>query len=253
LLNLLDGGSEAILIVNPTGAQYDGVNLRIDGTVAVTARLFYAFHITQPHLQGLNLIEDRYDIELCNEQIGTLNIDINPNYRDGVYTYQVYDDAIGGNPVSDTFESDTLTIPATLPSGTYWLEARENNIYPSARRELRIIRRDIPGITLLPVAPICEGETVAALGYSNLSNSPDQYNIVWDSGAPPGFTNVTDAALPTSPISIPIPASAPMGEYTGTFTVGNSETGCQSVEIPFTLRVLPQPGKPHMTITDVQH
>lgn len=337
LLNLLGGSETAIAIIPPNGQQFDGIRLEINSTlgVGVTAYYYYAFYLTPPQVSSSILT-------LCGSSTGAFTI-INPQPG---YVYRLYSQQVGGTEVGPTTASSTLPIPSSLSGGVYWLEAREGDLYPSARIPLTVARNNVTGggitsdqticigtapalftqtaastgtgtlayqwqfrttgeysnipgatattytppalfetttyrrittstlngvacsafsneitinvqppptITLLPISPICEGETKAALAYSTTTNSPDQYSITWDTGTPSGFTNITDAPLPASPIALPIPATVEMGTYTGTIQVKNSVAGCKSVGVPFSVQVLPQPGKPYLTITDVQN
>ncbi|MES2849647.1 MAG: BNR-repeat neuraminidase N-terminal domain-containing protein, partial [Bacteroidota bacterium] len=67
------------------------------------------------------------------------------------------------------------------------------------------------------------------------TQSPTTYSIVWDAAAlAEGFVNVTDAAIPTSPITINIPGNVNAATYTGNISVINANT-CQSVSDAFTL------------------
>ena len=72
---------------------------------------------------------------------------------------------------------------------------------------------------------------------------PATYSITWNAPAPAqGFTNVSNAALPSSPtpITLVIPAAAAPGTYTGTVTVTNSN-GCSSTGQPFSVTINPIP------------
>ncbi len=79
------------------------------------------------------------------------------------------------------------------------------------------------------------------LTYSGTTNSPITYSIIWNAAAlTAGFVNLADAALPASPISIAVPANAPVGTYTGTITVKNAN-GCVSTSSVFTITINPKP------------
>ncbi|WP_394775678.1 beta strand repeat-containing protein, partial [Flavobacterium sp.] len=60
------------------------------------------------------------------------------------------------------------------------------------------------------------------LGYTATTGTPVTYSIVWNSSPANGFTAITDAALPTSPIILYFPAATAAGIYTGTLTVKNA-------------------------------
>jgi len=97
---------------------------------------------------------------------------------------------------------------------------------------------DDPTITLGANPSVCEMETSANLPYSATTNSPDQYSIDYDAAAEAVlFSDVTNAALPATPIVLVVPGSAPAAVYNGTLTVRNSTTGCVSSSTPFTITV----------------
>ena len=95
-----------------------------------------------------------------------------------------------------------------------------------------------PTITLGTSPSVCPGSTTANLPYSATTGSPDQFSITYTGAAPgAGFINVTNTALPTSPIALVVPATAPSAVYTATLTVRNSTTGCVSISYPITITV----------------
>ncbi|MEA9411498.1 T9SS sorting signal type C domain-containing protein [Flavobacterium sp. PL02] len=74
------------------------------------------------------------------------------------------------------------------------------------------------------------------LSYSETTGSPISYSIVWDSSPANSFAAVTDAALPSSPITIAVPAGTAVGTYTGTLTVKNANGGVSTGSI-FTVTI----------------
>lgn len=83
----------------------------------------------------------------------------------------------------------------------------------------------LPTIALGSIPAICSSTTTASLPYTSTSSGTLKYSIVWDT---PGFTNVSDIDLPASPVVLAIPANAPVGNNTGTFTIKNITSGCTS-------------------------
>jgi len=80
-----------------------------------------------------------------------------------------------------------------------------------------------PSISLNSTNPIAVGTTSVNLPYSAANGST--YSITWNAAAATaGFVNVTNAALPASPITLAIPAVGPVAGsfYTGTLTVSNA-------------------------------
>ena len=85
------------------------------------------------------------------------------------------------------------------------------------------------------------GDQFASLNYSATTNSPTTYSITWNAAAlTAGFTNVTNAGLPASPIFITVPGNTAVGTYNGTLTVMNAG-GCVSTGNAFTVTVNPYP------------
>ena len=85
----------------------------------------------------------------------------------------------------------------------------------------------LPTITGLAASNVCTSANAqsTALSYSATTGSPITYSIVWNSSPTNSFAAVTDAALPSSPITIAVPAGAAAGTYTGTLTVKNANGG----------------------------
>jgi hypothetical protein len=87
----------------------------------------------------------------------------------------------------------------------------------------------LPSVTPGSNPTINRGVTTANLAYSNATNSPNQYSITWNAAAiTAGFSNVSNIALPASPIALTVPGGANATTYNGTLNVINSVTGCSS-------------------------
>ncbi len=148
LLNLLGGGSIATLVIPPTGSQFDGVRLTINTTLGVArqANFYYAFYITPPELQSDEII-------LCEGQSGEAIIS-NFHIENGTpYTYRLFSAETGGVEVAVSTNADTFIIPTNTPPGSYWLEARENDIYPSARTKITVSVNPKPPAPTLNIHP----------------------------------------------------------------------------------------------------
>lgn len=130
-----------------------------------------------------------------------------------------------GTPVTDvTTDIDGTTRSASTPT----LGAFEMN--PCAT----------PTITVGAISTACFSTSSqnVTLAYSGATNSPDEYSITWGTAATTaGFSNLTWASLPSSPITITIPASAAANSYTGTLVVRNSSTSCVSPSYNITVIV----------------
>ena len=97
----------------------------------------------------------------------------------------------------------------------------------------------ITGSAVADTVCFSTGSQNSDLTYSASTGDITTYSITWSGAAPgQGFTNVTNAAIVASPISITVPANAVAGTYSGSLTVKNS-SGCTSASSPFTLRINP--------------
>lgn len=183
---------------------------------------------------------------ICSGQTTTLQID-NPITSCGEYMW--YDSPTNGTLIGAGASYNTGALSETT---TFYVEHSNVDNSTCGRTPVVVTVNPLPTIDFATIPAICEGDVEAILAYSATTNGANQYSITWD-GSPVGFSNVTNTALPTSSITLTIPASAALGVYTGILTVRNSTTGCESEEYPFSLTINPRPGKPHMTITDVQN
>lgn len=111
--------------------------------------------------------------------------------------------------------------------------------YAYATQNLTLTVNPLPTITLVNAAPkVCNGADEVELEYSAITNGADEYTIVWGTLAlAEGFTNVVNIALPTTPIVVAIPGTAPAGVYEADLTVINSVTGCVSAIYPIEVHV----------------
>jgi hypothetical protein len=123
--------------------------------------------------------------------------------------------------------------PAPVPGDYFTYE------YAYTDKSLTLTVHELPTITLDNAAPkVCNGDTEVEFGYSATTNGADEYSIVWGTlAAGAGFSNVSNIALPATPIVIAIPGSAPAGIYEADLTVINSVTGCISFPYPIEVHV----------------
>lgn len=151
--------------------------------------------------------------------------------------------SIGGTPlpINGLTNSVTINFDATATSGTLSVTAT-NACGTSIARSVPITILTKPTIALDTNPSVCRGTTTASLSYSATTGSPDQYSIVFDATAiTAGFINVTNAALPASPISITVPAGAAVATYNATLTVRNATAGCVSIAYPIVITINPLP------------
>jgi gliding motility-associated-like protein len=97
-------------------------------------------------------------------------------------------------------------------------------------------------VTITPSTPvtICPGAATASMAYT-VTGSPDEYSITWNAAAhTAGFTDLVNAALPASPITINIPPGAQAGTtYTGSLVVTN--TSATSSSTPQNISIIIDP------------
>ena len=99
-----------------------------------------------------------------------------------------------------------------------------------------------PTIALGVNPSVCSGVTSAGLPYTGTTGTPNQYSINFNAAAEAqGFVDVTNAALPATPVLITVPAAALPGIYSATITVLNTSTGCISAAQPITVTIQPNP------------
>ncbi|MBW8686770.1 gliding motility-associated C-terminal domain-containing protein [Chitinophaga rhizophila] len=101
-----------------------------------------------------------------------------------------------------------------------------------------------PVIRLAPVADICNTVTSFALDTISTKGNPDVYSITTGTPAMPGFVAITNDTIRTWPMTIPIPANTPAGNYSFNMTYRNSAAaGCDST-VRFTVGVATPPTAP---------
>ncbi|OXG04501.1 hypothetical protein B0A64_15025 [Flavobacterium araucananum] len=134
-------------------------------------------------------------------------------------------------PIGDII--NTIAISANVPPGTYYGTMFLNTSTCTGSVPVSIVINDpAPTIELEPTTvDTCPGNTTT-LYYNATTGNPTTYSIVWNSSPANNFVAVTDAAFPSSPISIAVPA----GIYTGNLTVKNAN-GDVSTNSIFTVKV----------------
>lgn len=148
-----------------------------------------------------------------------------------------FSSTVGLNFVSTaTGEIDLATSTAGTYTITYTMLAVGDCPLQTATANVTI--NPLPTITGVSAASVNNAATSFSLVYTGTTASPDQYSISTGSpNAMAGFTPVTNAPLPSSPISVTIPAGVTPNTYNFNLTVRNSTTGCVSAVVPFTLTV----------------
>jgi gliding motility-associated-like protein len=191
------------------------------------------------------------DVSLCENSDAYFTADFNSG---GVtYQWQVNQGSgftnISNNPPYDGAMASTLTISATpISYNGYTYRCLIGNYYTCKNivtNAASLTVNALPSITSLNIADtVCYSTNAQTsdLTYSATNNTPTTYSIVWNPTAiVQNFTNVNDAPLLTSPITIAVPANAVGTSYTGTLTVKNAFNCVSSPGNIFTLEIDPLP------------
>ncbi|MEP4533759.1 MAG: Ig-like domain-containing protein, partial [Cyclobacteriaceae bacterium] len=148
------------------------------------------------------------------------------------------------NPIS-------VTVPGTASATTYnGVFTVENSTSGCVSQDytISLTINENPSLTLGTNPEVCFGETSTSISYSGATGSPDQYMIDYDATAEgQGFVDVAISGLPSSPISLVVPAAAIPGTYNADLVVTNSGTSCNSSALPFTVTVNAYPTTPTVT------
>lgn len=153
LLNLGSNTYEIQIPVSDTNTQgFDGIQVRISGLLNVSAptHIYYAFYITPPQLSSQK-------VTLCEGEPSSVVISNFDANRTPGYTYRLYDAETGGTSLSQT-TLGTVAISEVM-QGVFWLEAREGDLYPSARTKIEIVRNKISNNTISGNQSICQEDT----------------------------------------------------------------------------------------------
>ncbi|CAN5730107.1 hypothetical protein BH10BAC2_BH10BAC2_15910 [soil metagenome] len=138
----------------------------------------------------------------------------------------------------------TLISYSATASGSYTVRTFNASGCDATSLGTTVTVNPLPAInTAAQASSLCASSSsqISTLDYSDVDNAPITYSITWNAAAiAAGFTLVTDAALPASPIDITVPANAPNGNYIGTITVTNSN-GCTSLPKTFSVRITARP------------
>jgi hypothetical protein len=207
-----------------------------------------------------------YPITVTVSPMPSITLGVNPVVCTGVITANIAYTATTGSPdqysivysaaalgagfadvanAALTASPIVLSVPATAPVSAYTATLIVRNSVTgcfSGSYPISITINPLPSITLGANPIVCSGATTANLVYSAITGIPNQYSIVYSAAAlGAGFVNVTNAVLPISPISLTVPAAAPVAVYTATLIVRNSATGCSSGSYPITVTINPLP------------
>lgn len=149
-------------------------------------------------------------------------------------------------PVITTPAANNSTVTGMI-SGTYVFRwTISNGSCTASTSDVTIVVSTTPAITLGTAPSACKEITSSTMIYTGTTGSPVTYSITWGASAlTAGFTNVSNASLPSSPISLTVPGTGAVASYSGSITVKNAD-GCESASVPFTFTIHPKPAAPHI-------
>ena len=239
-LNLLTlFGSNAIIPVYfKTTSPFDRVVISLGSFVAVTA-------------PSVNV----YDVKRVPgpPTFSTLNSDT--AYVCSGSSKSISADAVAGSSFNwYASSSETVTTPfftgnpyqtSNLTNDTVFYVARKNTncSQESERVPVRVVVRALPTINIVTPLYQCIQQPTYSLVYNSATNSPTFYSITWSGTAiTQSFPNVNDVNLPSSPIPVVTPITAPAGAYSATLSVRN--TNMCSTTYPITITIVPLPSPP---------
>ena len=193
--------------------------------------------------QELKVIDYSIDViangHLCFNGSTNVNATIVPTAGTGTpttgFTYTWESSATGNAPWTVIAGQTGATLPTGPLTNTMYYRAKAsvNGCESNGYSNLTVVQVEpelLVGID--SVNDICQGTTVAQLGYSATSNTPTNYYL---SGDMPGFAPVSNGQLPSSPLNIIVPADVPAGTYNFEI-IFLTNTDC-SITIPFTVTV----------------
>ncbi|MFN5217979.1 MAG: beta strand repeat-containing protein [Sphingomonadales bacterium] len=184
----------------------------------------------------------------------------------GVGTYNLRIDFTGTGPWSFTYTTNGVTpgttvsniaaspyyLPVSPTATTTYAITALNDRYCanySVSAPVTIVVQDKPTITVTSPVYYCFSNTMgtATLSYTATTNSPTQYSITPGTRGMGGFNNVINASNTfnsgSGTLGISIPASIAAGTYDFNIRVkvASPGSGCESVDVPFTIIVRPAP------------
>ncbi len=152
------------------------------------------------------------------------------------------------NVTNSSFSGSSVNIsvpgaaaPATY-SGTLSLRNSTSGCASASANISVVVSLNGPVFTVGTAPVVCLGANSAVLNLSNITGSPNQYSISWNTAAQTaGFGNVTNQSFSGSSINISVPGAAAPATYSGTLTMRNSTSGCISGSANISVSVSPLP------------
>lgn len=235
LLNLFQGSVIGVVVIPSDGSSYDGVRFEVNTTlgVALTAYNYYAFYITPPQLSSQT-------VTLCegaSSSVAISNFDVSRGY-----TYRLYSTETGGTSLSQT-TSNTLDISSTM-EGAFWVEAREGDLYPSARTKIEIVRNKISNNTISSNQSICQEEIPSLINGVIPTAVGATISYQWQSKTTGGYANILGAMSP----SFQPPKLLETTTYQRVVTATLNGVSCVSSSNEITVTIKPRSPAPNIEI-----
>ncbi len=162
-------------------------------------------------------------------------------------TYQWFSNSTNSNAGGTSIPTATAasyTLPNNLAGTTYYYCTVTSGVCPTTSDvSAAMTVNTLPTITLTDnlADSVCFSTSAqnSVLEFTGTTNGANQYSITWVATPSNSFAAVSNATLPTSPITIVVPASTTASStYTGNISVRNSTTGCSSAaSTSFTIKV----------------
>lgn len=238
-IKLLDGGTQAAILLLPTGEPYDRVEIRLGGAVNLLSSInvHEVQRIANTKLPAAT--DNDNNITVCKGDDITL-----PTPPNSCTSFKWYDALTGGNEIpGSTINTSSFDGPKK-----FYIQPIRYGCELMPRGVLNVTIKQ-PAISLGSPPTVCQGLSSVTLPYSALSCAT-KYNISWDPNATAvGFLPVSNGVFSNGIIPIPVPTGplAIPGTYTGFLNISNGPS--VSVTYSFTITILPKPPTPHVAIT----
>ncbi len=161
-----------------------------------------------------------------------------PAGGNGTYAYQ-WQSSASSDPATFTDISGATNAgyaPGALTTTTYYRRIVTSGACSAPSNIIAITVSVTPVFTVSNVAAICNTVSSFSVSYAVTAGTPVRYDLT-ASGANVmmGFSNITNAVLTASPLTVTLPAGVAEGVYNFTLTLRDA-TGCEST-MPFTVTV----------------
>jgi hypothetical protein len=146
----------------------------------------------------------------------------------------------GNSSVINEVLTNSSTVPVTV---SYSITMSQDQQCPRTETVTVVVNPMTDFILTNSIAEICSGATSVNLTYTT-SNTPSdlRYDISFSNSArAAGFVNITNATVPSGPISVSLPSNVNSGSYSGTLKVYfSTNSGCY-MEYPIEISIVPTP------------